>query len=259
MTVLSTLVALHCSRPPAARRNPHTFSVFVSRKCPRSSCHFGVTTLIASKRETAHAVRPVAGQPSGVSISCLSRTARSSGSRVSHASSISPAPSRSRKCVRSLSRNDVSFIRTSDSSATKRKSLVRSQGSRSGAACGSDARTFSSANKTWTASPALLDAPSRNISIPAECRYIKPPASKADFARSKSARRINRSTSRVNRTRLSSTRVIHAATACPPITAYGMPLCSSRAVARSSLSRTFSTARSILSSEKSPSLMFAIS
>jgi hypothetical protein len=76
----------------------------------------------------------------------------------------------------------------------------------------------------------------------------------ATFAGSKSVRRNRISTSWVFRTAASSTLETQAATALPPATAYGIPAASRAAVARISRSRTFSTARIILSQDTSPKL-----
>src|SRR5689334_24336457 len=81
---------------------------------------------------------------------------------------------------------------------------------------------------------------------------MKPALFSAFVAAGKSLRRNRMSTSCVLRTAASSTRETHAATAFPPATAYGIPAASRAATARRNRSRTFSTARIILSQETSP-------
>jgi len=58
---------------------------------------------------------PATAHPSGVSSSCCKRSASSLGNRGSQDASIKPTPIKSRRCVRSLSRNETSFICTSAS------------------------------------------------------------------------------------------------------------------------------------------------
>src|SRR5436190_8490740 len=99
--------------------------------------------------------------PSGLSTSSFNRLSRGGGSRSHHSASINPTSSRSRKCVRSLSRNEVSFIRTSASRVTSRKASVFSDSDTSGAGAGFSGRTFSPANTTCTASRALAFGPSK--------------------------------------------------------------------------------------------------
>src|SRR5215470_15211389 len=81
---------------------------------------------------------------------------------------------------------------------------------------------------------------------------MKPALFNAFVAPGKSLRRKRMSTSCVLRTAASSTRETQAATAFPPATAYGTPAASRAATARRNRSRTFSTARIILSQETSP-------
>jgi len=70
----------------------------------------------------------------------------------------------------------------------------------------------------------------------------------ATIARSRSARLRSTSTSCVLRTAASSIVATHVATALPPTTAYINPAVSKTRAVRTSLSRTFSTALTILSS-----------
>ena len=95
------------------------------------------------RRRAAHeAIRPLMAsdgrrpQPSGLSSNSFSRAESSAGRRGSQDSSTRPTSIMSRRCVRSLSRNDVSFIFTSDSRATTRNESVASDSPISGAGNG---------------------------------------------------------------------------------------------------------------------------
>src|SRR5882757_8648935 len=76
---------------------------------------------------------------------------------------------------------------------------------------------------------------------------MKPAWPSATLARSRSARRRRISTSCVLRTAASSTSLTQAATALPPMIAYGICACSKAWAVRRKRSRTFSTAVTILS------------
>src|SRR5205823_11636888 len=56
--------------------------------------------------------RPEETQPCGVSTSTCKRAARSGGNRLHQVALIKPTSNMSRRCVRSLSRKEVSFMRT---------------------------------------------------------------------------------------------------------------------------------------------------
>ncbi len=73
------------------------------------------------------------GQPSGVSSKDCSRADNSAGTFGGHDSSTSPTSIKSRRCVRSLSRNEVSFMRTSASRRNTRKDSPASDSITSGA------------------------------------------------------------------------------------------------------------------------------
>ncbi len=83
------------------------------------------------------------GQPSGFSTSSFKRAASGDGSRPHQLASINPTSRRSRKCVRSLSRKAVNFIRTNASSVTRRNVSVSSDSETSGVSAGFSGRTFS--------------------------------------------------------------------------------------------------------------------
>ena len=138
-------------------------------------------------------------QPSGVSSNPLSRTDNSGGRRSSHESSSKPTSIMSRKCVRSLSRKEVSFIRTSDSKFNTLNACGRSTSDKFGAGATYSLRTFSPAKTRCTASRGLPFGPSKNMSIPAACRCTNPAAANAIFTCSKSARATSKSTSTVLR------------------------------------------------------------
>jgi len=63
-------------------------------------------------------------QPSGLSNNCCSRTPNSEGSRATQEASKSPTSIKSRRWVRSLSRNEVSFMRANALRVTRRNDSV---------------------------------------------------------------------------------------------------------------------------------------
>ena len=63
-------------------------------------------------------------QPSGLSNKCCSRTPNSEGSRATQEASKSPTSIKSRRWVRSLSRNEVSFMRANALRVTRRNDSV---------------------------------------------------------------------------------------------------------------------------------------
>src|ERR1039458_4282825 len=72
-------------------------------------------------------------QPSGLSSKCCSRTPNSEGSRATQEASKSPTSIKSRRWVRSLSRNEVSFMRANALRERRRNDSVASDSVVSGA------------------------------------------------------------------------------------------------------------------------------